>query len=111
MLEVLNMDYIKTAWSKGCTPKMVYYKHAFRNALLPIITLVGLRIPRLFMGSVLAETVFTWPGLGMLMYAAILERDYNLLLSIFTMFSILMIVSNILADISYAYLDPRIRYE
>lgn len=111
MLEILNLDYIKTAWSKGCTPKMVYYKHAFRNALLPLTTLIGLRLPRLFMGSVLIESVFSWPGLGTLLYDAIRVRDYTLIMACFTMFSILMIVANFIVDIAYSYLDPRIRYK
>jgi peptide/nickel transport system permease protein len=110
MLEVLRMDYIKTAWSKGCTPRMVYYKHAFRNSLLPLVTLVGMRLPALFMGSVLVETVFTWPGLGMLLYDSIKERDYNLIMAIFIIYSILMIVCNFIVDVVYSYLDPRIRY-
>ena len=111
MLEVLSKDYIKTAWSKGCTPRQVYYKHAFRNALLPIVTIIGLRIRRLFMGSVLIETVFAWPGLGSLLYFAITARDYNLLMAIFLIYSIITIISTIIVDISYAYLDPRIRYK
>jgi peptide/nickel transport system permease protein len=110
MLEILKQDYILTAWSKGCTPRMVYNKHAFRNAILPVVTLVGLRIRNLFMGSVTIETVFAWPGLGMLLYTGILRRDYNLIQAIFLIYTILTIVFNIIADVAYAYLDPRIRY-
>lgn len=111
MLQVLSEDYIKTAWSKGCTPRQVYYKHAFKNAMIPIVTLIAMRLPGLFMGSVLTETVFTWPGLGSLLYEAIRFRDVNLLMAIFIVYSVLMIISNIVLDIVYAYVDPRISFE
>jgi peptide/nickel transport system permease protein len=110
MLEVLKKDYILTAWSKGATPKMVYRKHAFRNAALPLITLIALRMRGLFMGSVLIETVFSYPGLGMLLYKSISRRDYNVIQGIFLIYTILTLLSNIVADVAYAYLDPRIRY-
>ncbi len=110
MLEVLKKDYITLAWSKGATPKLVYYKHAFKNAILPLVTIIGLRIRNLFMGSVLVETVFSWPGLGMLLYTAITRRDYNLIQAIFVIYTIITMICNIISDITYAYLDPRIRY-
>lgn len=110
MLEILNKDYIMTAWAKGATQKMVYRKHAFKNAALPIITLIALRIPSLFMGSVLIETVFSYPGLGMLLFKCITRRDYNVIQGIFLIFTIITLISNIIADLLYAYLDPQIRY-
>ena len=111
MLEVLRSDYITTAWSKGCSPRTVYYRHAFRNALLPITTLLALRIRGLFMGSVVVETVFSWPGLGGLLYDSIMRRDFTLIMAIFIVYALLTIVSTLLSDLVYGYLDPRIRLE
>jgi len=111
MLEILRLDYITTAWAKGCDEKTVLYKHAFRNALIPIVTIIALRMRLLFTGAVLVETVFAWPGLGRAVYDAILRRDYNLLMANFLILSILTIVFNLLADIVYAYVDPRVRYK
>jgi len=111
MLEVLREDYITTAWAKGCSERMVYYKHALRNALIPIVTIVMLRMPMLFTGATLVETVFGWPGLGRLFYEAIFRRDFNLLMAEFIIVSILTISFNLLADICYAYLDPKVRYK
>jgi len=111
MLEILSKDYITTARSKGCSRRAIYYYHALRNALLPIVTVLGLRVPHLLMGSVLVETVFAWPGLGRLLFESISRRDYPIIQGIFLIFSIITIVANLLMDVTYGYLDPRIRYK
>jgi peptide/nickel transport system permease protein len=110
MLEQLGKDYIMTAWAKGCTERMVLYRHALRNALVPIVTLIGIRLPWLLYGAVLVESVFSWPGLGSLVYAAIFARDYNIIMGIFAVISVLVIVFNLITDILYTYVDPRIAY-
>jgi peptide/nickel transport system permease protein len=110
MLEEIRKDYIITAWGKGLDERVVYYKHAFRNALLPIVTVLALKLRDLFSGSLLIETIFGWPGIGTLTYDSILSRDYNMLIGVFLIISIITILANLIADISYAYLDPRIRY-
>lgn len=111
VIEVINQDYIRTARSKGLSEKVVIYKHAFRNALLPIVTLLGLYIPSLFGGSILLETVFIWPGIGNVLYTSILDRDYSMLMAANVFYAILMLAGNLLADISYALVDPRIKVE
>jgi peptide/nickel transport system permease protein len=110
MLEQLGKDYILTAWSKGCSERTIYYKHALRNALLPIVTVIGMRMAWLLYGSVLVETVFAWPGMGMLIYDAIFARDYNIIMATFVLVSTLVIVFNLITDIIYTYLDPRIAH-
>ena len=111
MLEEMGKDYITFAWSKGCSEGTVYFKHAFRNALLPLVTALGLRLRSLFTGAALTEIVFGWPGIGRLLNESIFRRDYYMITSIFIMISIVTMLSNLLADIMYAYVDPRIRYE
>jgi peptide/nickel transport system permease protein len=111
MLEVMRQDYITTAWAKGCDERTVFYKHGLRNALLPLVTVLGFQTSFLFAGAVLTETVFAWPGIGRLLYQSIFFRDYLMIQSLFLVFSILTIAGNLLADIAYAYLDPRIRYK
>jgi len=110
MLQVINKDYITLAWSKGCDDKAVYHKHAFRNALLPVITMLGLQALRVYEGSALVEVVFAWPGSGWLMYEAIFGRDYTLLSGGIIVYSVVQILSSVLVDICYALVDPRIRY-
>lgn len=110
MLEVMGQDFITTAWSKGLPGRVVYYKHALRNALLPVITIAGLQIGFMFTGAVLTETIFAWPGMGGLTYQAILQRDYALLMGLFLMVSVCVIVMNLLTDLVYTIVDPRIRY-
>ncbi|HEX9900125.1 MAG TPA: ABC transporter permease [Candidatus Methylomirabilis sp.] len=110
MLEVMGQDFITTAWSKGLPSRAVYYKHALRNALLPVITIAGLQIGFMFTGAVLTETIFAWPGMGGLTYQAILQRDYALLMGLFLMVSVCVIVMNLLTDLVYTIVDPRIRY-
>lgn len=109
VIEVINQDYIRTARSKGLKEKVVIYKHAFRNALLPIVTLLGLYIPALFGGSILLETVFIWPGIGNVLYTSILDRDYSMVMAANIFYAVLMLAGNLLADISYALVDPRVR--
>ena len=110
MLEVLRQDYIRTAKAKGLTDEDVYYRHALRNALLPIITLFGFLVPGLIGGSVIIETVFAWPGIGRLAYQAVLSRDYSVVMTILTLTSALTLLGNLVADILYAFTDPRIRF-
>lgn len=109
VIEVINQDYIRTARSKGLKEKVVIYKHAFRNALLPIVTLLGLYVPALFGGSILLETVFIWPGIGNVLYTSILDRDYSMVMAANIFYAVLMLSGNLLADISYALVDPRVR--
>ena len=109
MLDVLLQDYITTARSKGIREWRVIVKHAFRNALIPVITLVGLQLPWLFGGSVIVETVFSWPGMGRLLTTAIFERDYPLVQTIAMVYTLVVILGNYLADLAYSIVDPRIR--
>ncbi len=109
MLEVLGSDYIRTARAKGLSDGVVTFKHALRNALMPIVTIAGLQFGNLISGAVLVETVFSWPGLGTLALDAILGRDYPTLLGVLTFSAILVIVANLLTDLSYRWIDPRLR--
>ncbi|MGE5674833.1 MAG: ABC transporter permease [Mycobacterium leprae] len=111
MLEVLRQDYVRTAQAKGLSERIVIYKHALRNALMPIVTMLGFAIPGLFAGAIITETMFTWPGIGRLMYSSILARDYPVVLALLLMFAVLTMIGNLLADIGYALVDPRIRYD
>jgi peptide/nickel transport system permease protein len=110
MLEVIRQDYVRTAKAKGLPEETVYYKHALRNALLPIITLFGFLIPGLIGGSIIMETVFSWPGIGRLAYQAVLARDYPVVMTINTITAVLVLIGNFMADILYGIADPRIRY-
>jgi peptide/nickel transport system permease protein len=110
MLEVLNADYIRTARSKGLRESVVVLKHALRNAALPIITVWGTQLATLLAGTVVTETVFSWPGMGRLSVEAVMGRDYPLTVGIVLFFSIVFISVNLLIDLAYAWLDPRIRY-
>ena len=111
MLEVIRQDYVRTARAKGLSERVVVFKHALRNALIPIITLVGLYIPVLFSGTVFIEYVFAWPGMGRTIYDAILQRDYPLVMAGSFFFAVMVVIANLIADILYAVVDPRIRYE
>lgn len=111
MLEVVKQDYIRTARSKGLGEKIVIYKHAFRNALIPIVTLIGIWIPFLFTGSVITEKVFVWPGIGRVLYEGVIMRDYNLIMTLNMLFALLMLMGNLLQDIGYAIVDPRVKVE
>jgi len=111
MLEIIRQDYITTARAKGLSERSVIYKHALRNALLPIVTILGLSLPGLIGGSVIVETIFAWPGMGRLAYQAVLARDYPLIMgtSVFSVF--LLLFGNLVADILYGIVDPRIKYD
>lgn len=111
VIEVINQDYIRTARSKGLTEKVVIYKHAFRNALLPLVTLIGMYIPTLFGGSLILETVFIWPGIGNILLTSINDRDYSVLMATNVFYAVLMLAGNVLADVGYALVDPRIRVD
>src|SRR4051794_18766997 len=110
MLEVIRQDFVRTARAKGLGNTGVIYGHALRNALLPLVTLVSLSLPGLVGGAFIIETVFAWPGLGRLTVEAARKSDYTLILGTVLMFSFLTLLANLLADIAYATLDPRIRY-
>ncbi|MEA2065982.1 MAG: ABC transporter permease [Thermotogota bacterium] len=111
MLEVLNQDYIKTAKAKGLKYGYVIWKHALRNALIPIITMLALRLPWIIGGSVVVEVVFSWGGLGSLLVNSVLARDYPVVQSILLLMAILVVLANLAADLLYAVIDPRIRTE
>lgn len=110
MLEVIRQDYIRTARAKGLPEKVVIRKHALRNALLPIVTLVGMELPILFSGSVIIETIFSWPGLGLLSIRAVFQRDYQIVMALNMIGALLMVAGNFLSDILYVLVDPRIKY-
>lgn len=109
MLEVLGADYIRTARAKGLGEHSVIYKHALRNAVLPVVTMAGLQFSQLFAGAVLVETVFNWPGMGRLAFDSILRRDYPTILGILFFSALIVIVANLLTDLAYRLIDPRIR--
>ena len=111
MLEVLHSDYMWTARSKGISEFRVISKHALGNALIPIITLIGINIPVLFSGAIMIEQLFQWPGIGTLFNLAVSQRDHSLLMGLCFFSSTIVLVSNLLTDIAYAAVDPRIRYE
>lgn len=110
LLEVLSMDYITTARAKGLRERAVLSVHALRNALIPLITVLGLRLPGLFGGSVIIETVFGWPGIGQLAINSITDRDYPQIMGLLLISAVLVLLANLVTDVLYAYVDPRIRY-
>lgn len=110
MLEVMRQDYVRTANAKGLQRRVVIVRHALKNALLPIVTVVGLQLGGLLGGALLTETIFSWPGMGLWTYRAILSRDYPIVQGAVLVSATIYVVVNLLVDISYAYLDPRIRY-
>ncbi|OGP86044.1 MAG: peptide ABC transporter permease [Deltaproteobacteria bacterium RBG_16_54_11] len=109
MLEVEGQDYVRTARAKGLPPEQVHYKHALRNALLPFVTMFGLMLPGLIGGSVIIESIFSWPGIGRMAYEAILSRDYPIILSINFISAVLVLIGTFISDILYMVVDPRIR--
>jgi peptide/nickel transport system permease protein len=111
MLEVIRQDYIRTARAKGLSEFQVIFKHALRNALIPVVTLLGLSLPGLIGGSFIIETIFAWPGMGRLGFEAVFSHNYPLLMGIGVISAILTLLGNLLADLAYAWLDPRIRYD
>jgi peptide/nickel transport system permease protein len=110
LLEILRQDYVTTAKAKGLDSRAVVYKHAFRNGLLPIVTIIGNSLPGLLSGSVMVESVFGWPGLGTLFLEGALFRDYPLMMATNTIFPLLFLVARLLTDITYVFIDPRIKY-
>lgn len=111
MLEVLNQDYMLTAHAKGLTERQVTLRHGFKNAAIPFVTIVSLQLPRLFTGAVVTEAIFAWPGMGRLFWDAALARDYPVLMGVITISAVLVMVSNLLADLLYTLIDPRVRYQ
>jgi len=111
MLEVLGLDYVTTARAKGLKERVVIYRHVTRNALLPVVTVVTMNFSALLSGSVLIETVYSWPGLGRLLFESVLRRDYPIIMGLLVVMSIGVILINLVTDISYMFLDPRIVYK
>jgi peptide/nickel transport system permease protein len=110
MLEVMGQDFVRTARAKGLPGRTVLYKHALRNAAAPILTLMGLSIPGLFGGAVITETVFSWPGMGRAIFDALVSKDFNVVMVSLLLLALLTILFQLLTDLAYAALDPRIRY-
>jgi len=111
LLEVLGQDYIRTARAKGLIQRLVIQRHALRNSLIPIVTIIGLETSALLSGAVLTETVFALPGMGTAMVNAILARDYPVIQGFTVVIALIFVISNLIVDVSYAYLDPRIRLD
>jgi len=111
MLEVLRQDYVRTAWSKGLRERVVIFRHALKNALIPIVTLLGTFVPITVGGSVVIEQIFVLPGTGTLLLDALSERDYTIVSGVNLLIASVILVTNLLVDMTYAYLDPRIRYK
>ena len=110
MLEVLRQDYIRTAWSKGLNERVVIMRHAVKNALIPVVTLIGLQLPLLVGGAVIMENIFNLPGLGRLMVQALEQRDYPVVSGVNLFFATAVVGINLMIDLIYPYLDPRVRY-
>jgi peptide/nickel transport system permease protein len=109
MLDVLGADYIRTARAKGLSERVVLYKHALRNAVLPVVTVLGLQFGNVLAGAIVVETVFNWPGLGRLAYESVLRRDYPTILGVLLFASVVVIVMNQITDLCYRLIDPRIK--
>ncbi|MEX0749647.1 MAG: ABC transporter permease [Dehalococcoidia bacterium] len=110
MLEVLRQDYVRTAWAKGLHERNIIVGHALKNALIPVVTVIGLQIPILVGGSVVVESIYNVPGIGQWFFASMIARDYTVVQAIALLTAVAVVLSNLLVDITYAYLDPRIRY-
>ena len=111
MLNVLREDYIRTARGKGVQQKTLIYTHAMKNAMIPVITIIGLQVPTLFSASVIIEIVFAWPGMGRLLVNSTLSRDYTVVQGLVLVYSLIVLASNFTVDLLYTYFDPRISYE
>lgn len=111
LLEILPLNYLKSARARGLSERRVIFRHVLSNAMIPIVTLIALDLPYIFTGAVLIETIFAWPGMGRLYYQAAVERDYPLLMAVLIIGAAFIILCNLIADVLYAYLDPRVRYE
>lgn len=110
VIEAVKADFVRTARAIGLSESAVFLKHALRNALLPSVTLAGVSVGAAFSGALLTETVFSWPGIGRLMYDAMLLRDYPVMMGVFVLASVFVVLGNLVADLAYAFLDPRVRY-
>jgi peptide/nickel transport system permease protein len=110
MLEVLRQDYIRTAWAKGLPEKLVVARHALKNALIPVVTLIGLQAPLLIGGAVIMEQIFVIPGMGLLLLDAVNQRDYPIITGVFLVVGVAVMFINLLVDLSYGFLDPKVRY-
>lgn len=110
MLEVIRQDYVRTARAKGLPERAVIYQHALRNALIPLVTVIALGLPRLLGGTVIVEAIFAWPGMGTLAITAVRGRDYPVIMAINLITAVMILMSNLLADVIYAVIDPRIKY-
>jgi peptide/nickel transport system permease protein len=110
MEEAIRQDYIRTARAKGAGPLRVLVQHAFRNTLIPFVTLIGLTLPGILSGSIILEQIFSWPGMGSLFFDAITFRDYPVIMGLVLMFSVLTLLGQLLADVLYAFVDPRVTY-
>lgn len=111
MIDVLNADYIRTARAKGLAETRVLFKHALRNGMISVITVIGLLLPRIAAGAAVTEQVFAWPGMGQLAVRAAFQRDYPTIMGVTLVVSAVVVISNLLTDIVYAYIDPRIRFD
>ncbi len=111
MLEVLRQDYIRTARAKGLTEKVVIGKHAFMNAMIPVVTIVGLQFASILEGAVIIETIFAWPGIGKLLVDSIFARDFSMIQGCTLFIAMIFVLANLIVDISYTYIDPQVRYE
>ena len=111
MIEVLGLDFVRTARAKGLTESRVVLKHALRNALLPVATLIGLSIPSLVGGAVIVEYIFSWPGMGQLTLQALFARDYPVIMATTVLSGALVVIGNLVSDLLYSWLDPRIQLE
>ena len=109
MLEVLRQDYIRTAWAKGLSEKLVVVRHALRNALIPVVTLIGLQAPLLIGGTIILEQIFGIPGMGNLLLDAVNTRDYPIITGVFLVVGVAVMLINLIVDLSYGLLDPRVR--
>jgi len=110
MLEVLKQDYVRTAWAKGLRERVVVIRHALKNALIPVITVIGWQVPVLLGGTVIIEQIFCLPGMGRLLINAIMQRDYTIVSGVMLLFAVGMVLVNLMVDLTYGFLDPRIRY-
>jgi peptide/nickel transport system permease protein len=109
-LEVIRQDYIRTARAKGLDETRIVYTHVFRNTMIPVLTLLGLVLPTLISGSIILESIFSWPGVGNLFFNAVLARDYPVVMGLSTITAEMVLLSTLLADLLYAWVDPRVTY-
>jgi len=111
MLEVIRQDYIRTARSKGVHERSVVFRHALRNAMIPVVTVIGVDVPSLLSGAILTETIFCWPGIGRLAYEAVINRDFPIQRGVVLFMALIFLAATLIVDLSYGFFDPRIRYE